>query len=58
MPKNLRNELPNLARSNGRIVEKLVQKLESRSSQSELTLDQVVDEFERENPELLDLLAQ
>lgn len=40
------------------IVEKLVQKLESRSPQSGLTLDEVVDEFEREHPELLRLLAQ
>jgi hypothetical protein len=40
------------------IVEKLVQKLESRSPQSGLTFDEVVDEFEREHPELLRLLAQ
>jgi hypothetical protein len=40
------------------IVEKLVQRLESRSPQSGLTLDEVVDEFEREHPELLRLLAQ
>jgi hypothetical protein len=40
------------------VVEKLVQKLESRSPRPGLTLDQVVDEFEREHPELLRLLAQ
>jgi hypothetical protein len=40
------------------VVEKLVQKLESGASHSALTLDQAVDEFEREHPELLRLLAQ
>jgi exonuclease VII small subunit len=40
------------------IVEKLVQKLESASAKSALTLDQAIDEFEREHPELLRLLAQ
>jgi len=40
------------------VVEKLLEKLESASSSQDLTLDQAVDEFEREHPELLHLLAQ
>lgn len=40
------------------IVEKLVTKLESARAKSTLTLDQAIDEFEREHPELLQLLAQ
>lgn len=40
------------------MVEKLVDKLETGASQSISTLDQVIDEFEREHPELLRLLAQ
>ncbi len=40
------------------MVEKLVEKLEAGASPSTLTLDQVIDEFEREHPELLRLLAQ
>lgn len=40
------------------VVEQLVQKLEARSLQPEMTLDEAVDEFEREHPELLHLLAQ
>jgi hypothetical protein len=39
-------------------VEKFVQKLESSSASRQLTVDQVIDEFEREHPELLRLLAQ
>ncbi len=40
------------------IVEKLVQKLESRSLEPGMTLEEAIDEFEREHPELLRLLAQ
>ncbi len=40
------------------VVEKLVRKLETASVKSRPALDQVVDEFEREHPELLRLLAQ
>lgn len=40
------------------LVEKLMQRLESASSSLDLTLEQAVDEFEREHPELLHLLAQ
>lgn len=41
------------------MVEKLVEKLEAAPSlQPPITLDQVIDEFEREHPELLRLLAQ
>ncbi len=40
------------------IVEKLVTRLESARAKPTLTLDQAIDEFEREHPELLRLLAQ
>lgn len=40
------------------IIEKLLEKLESAPSKGSLTLDQAIDEFEREHPELLRLLAQ
>jgi hypothetical protein len=40
------------------IVEQLVQKLESVPQIHSLTLDQAIDEFEREHPELLRLLAR
>ena len=40
------------------VVEELLEKLESAASSGDLTLDQAVDEFEREHPELLHLLAQ
>jgi hypothetical protein len=40
------------------IVERFIEKLESSPSHSQMTLDQVIDEFEHEHPELLHLLAQ
>jgi len=40
------------------VVEKLVERLELAPSRKNMTLDQVIDEFEREHSELLHLLAQ
>ena len=40
------------------LIEQFVEKLETVPDQSEITLDQAIDEFEREHPELLHLLAQ
>lgn len=54
----LTNRIAKLNETQQAIVEKLVQKLESTSTPHRLTLEQVVDEFEREHPELLRLLAQ
>jgi len=60
MPKiqELTNRIAKLNPAKQAIVEKLVDKLEAGSSQPRMTLDQVIDEFEREHPELLRLLAQ
>ena len=54
----LTNRIAKLNPAKQAIVEKLVEKLESDSSQPKMTLDQIIDEFEREHPELLRLLAQ
>ena len=40
------------------IIETLLEKLESAPTGPSLNLDQAIDEFEREHPELLRLLAQ
>lgn len=54
----LRNRIAKLNPAQQAIVEKLVHKLESAPTKPTLTLDQAIDEFEREHPELLRLLAQ
>jgi hypothetical protein len=54
----LTNRIAKLNPAKQAIVEKLVEKLELGSPQPKMTLDQVIDEFEREHPELLRLLAQ
>lgn len=54
----LTNRIARLDRAYQEIIEDLVQKLESLSSATQLTLEQAVDEFEQEHPELLRLLAQ
>ena len=55
----LTNRIAKLDPAKQSIVEKLVEKLEAATSpQPYMTLDQVIDEFEREHPELLRLLAQ
>ena len=54
----LTNRIAKLNPAKQAIVEKFIEKLESGSSEPRMTLDQVVDEFERERPELLRLLAQ
>ncbi len=54
---HLTSRIAKLTPAQQAIVETLVEKLES-PSESKLTLDQVIDEFEREHPELLRLLAQ
>lgn len=54
----LTNRIAKLPAPQQAIVEKLVRKLESRPPRPGLTLDQAIDEFEREHPELLHLLAQ
>ncbi len=54
----LTDRIARLNPSQQAVVEKLIDKLECSPSRVELTLDQVIDEFEREHPELLRLLAQ
>ncbi len=54
----LTERIAKLSPAQQQIVEKLVQKLETAPTESKLTLDQAIDEFEREHPELLRLLAQ
>ena len=55
---SLANRIAKLDPAKQAMVEKLVEKLESSPLQLQMTLDQVIDEFEREHPELLRLLAQ
>ena len=54
----LANRIAKLNPTKQAIIEKLLDKLESAPSKASLTLDQAIDEFEREHPELLRLLAQ
>ena len=57
-PQQLTSRIAKLNPAQQAIVEKLIEKLESTPARSTLTLDQAIDEFEREHPELLQLLAQ
>jgi hypothetical protein len=54
----LTHRIAKLDRAYQEIIADLVEKLESISSAPQLTLDQAIDEFEQEHPELLHLLAQ
>ena len=54
----LTNRLAKLNPMQQEIVAKLIERLESTPLKPSLTLDEAVDEFEREHPELLRLLAQ
>lgn len=54
----LTHRIAKLDRAYQEIIEDLLEKLESISSAPQLTLDQAIDEFEQEHPELLHLLAQ
>jgi hypothetical protein len=56
--KELTNRIAKLNPAAQAFVEKVVGKLESGSLGPDMTLDRVIDEFEREHPELLRLLAQ
>ncbi len=53
----LTNRIARLNPAEQAVVAKLVEKLES-PAQPKMTLEQFIDEFEREHPELLHLLAQ
>jgi len=52
------NRIAQLDPARQAVVERLVQRLESAAPKAKMTLDEIVDEFEREHPELLHLLAQ
>jgi hypothetical protein len=54
----LTHRIAKLDRAYQEIVEDLVNKLESISRVPQLSLEEAVDEFEQEHPELLHLLAQ
>ena len=54
----LTNRIAKLNPAQQVMVEKFIERLESAPSQTTLTLDQIINEFEREHPELLRLLAQ
>jgi len=54
----LTNRIARLNPAQQAMVEKFVEKLESGSLRPKMTLDQAIDEFELEHPELLRLLAQ
>ena len=54
----LTNRLAKLNPIQQEIVAKLIERLESTGVKPSLTLDEAVDEFEHEHPELLRLLAQ
>jgi len=54
----LATRIANLNPAQQALIEQLVHKLESNRAKPALTLDEAVDEFEREHPELLRLLAQ
>lgn len=52
------NRLSKLDPAQQELVAELIEKLESVGKKPVMTLDEVIDEFEREHPELLRLLAQ
>lgn len=54
----LTNRIAKLNEVQQEILAKFVDKLESVPVRRPITLDQIIDEFEREHPELLHLLAQ
>ena len=54
----LANRLARLDPAQQEVVAELIEKLEAVTVRSPMTLDEAVDEFEREHPELLRLLAQ
>jgi hypothetical protein len=54
----LTNRIAKLDPAKQAVVEKVVERLESRPLEPQMSLEQVIDEFEREHPELLPLLAQ
>ena len=54
----LANRLAKLNPAQQEVVAELIERLESASIRPSVTLEEAIDEFEREHPELLRLLAQ